>query len=276
MERIIAQLARVEAEGNDGRLLTFEIPPLKRAPFAGQFFMIKLLDPGFPLFGRALAVMKYAANSSSAEVGFLVKAMGRGTSMMLEAEPGEQALLVGPSGNSFPSLEPGRPQILVAGGTGVAAFHYLLTSPALRGPLEKNRPKLLYGARDASTLYLLDALKQSPADMRIATEDGSAGRKGLVTALLEEVIDEGGLRADTRVFVCGPDPMMKAVSCLCRKAGLTAYLSLEVRMACGFGVCNGCAVEVVRQERRAFERVCFEGPVFPAHLLPDFWEGNPE
>jgi dihydroorotate dehydrogenase electron transfer subunit len=160
-----------------------------------------------------------------------------------------------------------KPHIFVAGGTGFAAFHYLLKSQTVAGEL---KPLLLYGARDRSTAYLHETLEALPCRSRISTEDGSLGTQGMVTALLQEELHRTDFSHDTVIYACGPDPMMEAVCRLTLNRNLTTYLSLETRMACGIGVCNGCAVEVKRGEKTSFERVCHEGPVFDARLLTSF------
>jgi dihydroorotate dehydrogenase electron transfer subunit len=236
--------------------------------------MVKLLVPGFPLFGRALAVLDYREAGETAELGFLVKRVGTGTEMLCHAEAGMEAMLTGPAGNFFPALEPGKPVIFVAGGTGLAAFYYWLNG---YGGIEDASERLLvlYGARDRSCLYLHDTMEGLSVPCLISTDDGSAGRKGFVSDLLAEQFAKPDFREETVVYACGPDPMMKVVARMCAERDVLCYLSLEVRMACGIGVCNGCAVEVERKEGRRFERVCYEGPVYPAHVLPLFIDDGP-
>lgn len=272
MHRLEATLKKSGPAGPGASVVSFSTACLDRPPVPGQFFMVKLLVPGFPLFGRALAVLDYSADASRAEIGFLVKEVGRGTAIIRAAGSGTPALLVGPAGNSFPSLDPEAHVLFVAGGTGVAAFHYMMRGMRRDAFPPERRPLLLYGARDKPSLYLRDALEALPLRIRVSTEDGSEGLRGLVTALLAEALDGPDFTAATRVFACGPDPMMKAVSTLCAENDIDCFLSLEGRMACGIGVCNGCAVEVEREGRKAYERVCYEGPVFKASILP-FYRG---
>ena len=266
MMRSEVELVRNERVGPDGSLLTFRGPLPEKAPLPGQFYMVKLMDPGFPLFGRALAVLDAEGTGATGEVSFLLKAVGRGTGRLREAPVGSSAMLVGPAGTVFPKLDADRPSVFVAGGTGLAGFHYLLKR--FRDRLSGTEPLLLYGARDAASLYLADRLERLPVGVRFSTEDGSAGRRGLVTTLLEEALKD---MENPLIFACGPDGMMKAVSRIGRDRGAETILSLETRMACGIGVCNGCAVSVLRDGKAGFERVCHEGPVFDARLLPEFW-----
>jgi dihydroorotate dehydrogenase electron transfer subunit len=103
--------------------------------------------------------------------------------------------------------------------------------------------------------------------VRIATEDGSAGARGLVTELLEAELAAGGA---ARVYACGPTPMMRRCAELAAARGASALASLENHMACGFGVCLGCAVPV---RSGGFALVCRDGPVFAAEDV--VWEGLP-
>ena len=102
-----------------------------------------------------------------------------------------------------------------------------------------------------------------------STDDGSHGKEGLVTALLLDLLESGDVTASDTVFCCGPDPMMHAVAALCAERGMTCYLSLENYMGCGFGVCNGCTVEVVPERNGGwpYSRSCQQGPVYDARDL---------
>lgn len=273
MKRIEAVLMEIRELDRDACLLTFQCPALPRKPSPGQFFMVKLMVPGFPLFGRPLAVLDYREKGDHGELIFLVKTVGAGTALLCAAREGHTALLVGPAGNHFPAIKPGQAALFVAGGTGIAAFYYLLQSRVASGDAQADPlPVLLYGARNRASLYCQDELEQMPVEMRASTEDGSRGTKGLVTALLEEALASHRFGKDAAIHVCGPDNMMKAVTRICVEHTLDPYLSLETRMACGIGVCNGCAIAVDRKGEKSFERVCHEGPVYPARVLPEFLE----
>lgn len=250
-------------EGGDSAVLTFEIPRLQKEPMPGQFYIIKLLTPGFPMFGRAFAVLDYQEKGDRAIIQFLIKEVGQGTAFLRIAKPGDPAGLVGPAGNCFPKMEGEKSYILVGGGTGIAAFYYLLLKAQ---PSIKERTILLYGARDRASLYLYGELSKLHQNLKITTENGEVGEKGLITSLLKDEINN----PDALVFACGPDPMMKAITDLTLKKGIKTYLSLETRMACGIGVCNGCAVQVTRNGVSTYARVCHEGPVFNAANLTAF------
>jgi dihydroorotate dehydrogenase electron transfer subunit len=104
-------------------------------------------------------------------------------------------------------------------------------------------------------------------DLQVSTDDGSEGARGFVTELLEREI----ARDDAaRVYACGPTPMMRRAAEITGAAGLPCIVSLENRMACGFGVCLGCAVP---RADEGYHLVCQDGPVFESGDLS--WEGLP-
>jgi 2-polyprenylphenol hydroxylase and related flavodoxin oxidoreductases len=94
------------------------------------------------------------------------------------------------------------------------------------------------------------------------TEDGSFGRKGLVTQDLKDIIKSN---PNAPLIVCGPKGMMKAVAKIAKEENALCYLSLESRMACGIGICVGCVVKDVKND--TYVRVCYEGPVFEANEI---------
>ena len=105
--------------------------------------------------------------------------------------------------------------------------------------------------------------ESSGADLIVV---GSHGRHGLVTELLQDLLEQGEVASGDTVFCCGPDPMMHAVARLCGEAEMRCYLSLENYMGCGYGVCNGCTVEVQgdRFGGWPYSKTCIEGPVYEA------------
>jgi dihydroorotate dehydrogenase electron transfer subunit len=103
-------------------------------------------------------------------------------------------------------------------------------------------------------------------DPTVATDDGSVGHHGLVTELLEDVLEERG--EELEVYACGPPAMLEAVRAMCVERAVPAQLALESGMACGFGACFGCVVPTVD----GYVRLCLEGPVIEAERLCDMAE----
>jgi dihydroorotate dehydrogenase electron transfer subunit len=128
------------------------------------------------------------------------------------------------------------------------------------------RSTLIYGARTSRDLPLLEWFRERCAAVVVATEDGSAGHRGLVTEPLEQALSDAGA---ARIYACGPNPMLKAVAEIARSRGVRCEMSLEAHMACGFGVCLGCVVPTRSESagETVYERVCVEGPLMPAEKL---------
>lgn len=260
--RLDAPVLANEAEGGVSRRLRLEVGAAFPRCAPGQFLM---LSPGpvpaaprfDPLLPRPMAVFR----REGAALEVLYKVTGRGTALLAAARPGERVRAVGPLGRGFPLPEPAERAVLVGGGTGIASLFDLAARAREQGPVT-----VLLGARSASELMAVDAFRALGVALELATDDGSAGRRGLVTELLPAALAEG--RA--RVYACGPTPMMRRAAELAAAAGKPCLASLENRMACGFGVCLGCAVP---RASGGYALVCRDGPVFSAEGLR--WEGLP-
>jgi dihydroorotate dehydrogenase electron transfer subunit len=102
--------------------------------------------------------------------------------------------------------------------------------------------------------------------VRVSTEDGSAGHRGLVTGLIEPVVASSP--APCRIVACGPEPMMEAAAAIAKRLGVPCQVSLETPMACGIGICFSCVAKV-RDRTGAWDyrRTCVEGPVFDADQI---------
>lgn len=181
---------------------------------------------------------------------FLYAVVGGGTEWLSQRQSGENLDILGPLGHGFQVNSTAKNLLLVAGGIGIAPLLYLAEEALKTG----KHVTLLAGARTTAQLY--PSAKLLPGiDFKVATEDGSVGHKGLITALLPEKT----ARAD-QVFICGPLPMLKAIaanyaSCLAEKR---VQVSLEVRMGCGLGFCYACTIKTAQ----GLKQVCKDGPVF--------------
>jgi dihydroorotate dehydrogenase electron transfer subunit len=138
---------------------------------------------------------------------------------------------------------------LVGGGVGIAPLLFLTQSSTDSNPLW-----VLVGAKTASDLILIPELFECTERLGFATEDGSKGKKGLVTDLIRPALNEFSASI---IFTCGPQPMLKAIQGMGLE--IPCYGFLESRLGCGCGLCLGCAV---KSSRGGYYRVCKEGPVF--------------
>jgi dihydroorotate dehydrogenase electron transfer subunit len=254
--RADGEIAENRREGGANHRMVLRLPAWPGfAP--GQFVM---LSPGArsaarrsdPLLPRPMAVYR-ERRGGRAEIEILYKRTGRGTALLAEALPGQAVGVVGPLGRGFPAPEPGERALLVAGGTGIASVFELARTLVADGPVT-----VLLGARGADDLMGLEDFAALGLDLRIATEDGSRGERGLVTELLEQALSEAGPQ---RIYVCGPNAMMERCAGLASARGTPCIASLENHMACGFGVCLGCAAPLAAG---GYALVCRDGPMFDA------------
>jgi len=203
-------------------------------------------------------------------VELLYRVVGRGTTLLAEAEEGDHVSIVGPLGQGFETDAPADdagPALLAGGGTGIASLYALARTLAAAG---RDVTGLL-GARSAEDPTGHDgfaALAEEGVGPVGATEDGSFGETGRVTAPLETRLAAAGPKAV--VYAVGPTPMMRACADLAAAHGARCVVSLENPMACGFGVCLGCAAPLAKG---GFALVCKAGPVFDAAEIA--WEGLP-
>jgi len=228
--------------------------PFARDVKPGQFVMVRVSGRIDPLLARPYSV--YDADGEMIRV--LVKVVGRGTRLLAALEFGSPVQVTGPLGNRFRVARTG-PILMVAGGCGAAPF--LLVA---RG-YPKREKVLVYGAPSREECVRLEPFERFGVKTICLTEDGSAGRKGLVTRPLKGLLKSLG--PDVTILGCGPTPMLKALAGIAGPMGLRVQLSLEERMACGIGVCQGCAVKVRWRDTFRYKLVCGDGPVFYADQL---------
>ena len=272
--RAEAEVVRNASEGPSGWRLILRVPgwPGFRP---GQFAMLSAgaqlaAHRTDPLLPRPMAVYREQTARGGSEVEILYKRVGRGTALLAEALPGQRVAIVGPLGRAFPPPQSGERVIVVAGGTGIASVYELAARLAGSHPVE-----VLFGARTASDLMAVEDFEALKIPLRVATEDGSAGVRGVVTDLLESALDGAAEGAEIpaagcRVYVCGPTAMMRRSAEIASRREVPCVVALENTMACGFGVCLGCAAPL---REGGYALVCLEGPAFDAASID--WEKLP-
>jgi dihydroorotate dehydrogenase electron transfer subunit len=231
-------------------LLWLSAPAVARAAGAGQFLMMRCGGGYDPLLPRPMSFHRFRREGDERQFALLFDIRGRGTEWLAQREPGDAIDVFGPLGHGYTVDKASHNLLLVAGGTGVAALVALADEAAADG----RSLTLLQGARTAASLFPT-ALLPPEVEVVIATDDGSAGHNGLVTDLLAQYLPW----AD-QVFACGPTPMFQAMTDVVRQQASRkpVQVLLEERMACGTGVCYGCAVFT----RRGVRLVCKDGPRF--------------
>jgi len=248
-----ARAARVTAAERHGAYTVLRCAdPAGPRPAAGQFYMLRAAErwgggaDERPYLPRAFSVLR--APAAGDELQFLIEDVGPGTARLCELGPGDELLLVGPLGIGFAPPREGRRPLLAGGGVGIA--------PLAIWQDQLGDARILLGFRDAAHAPGAALLRGAS----VATDDGSVGHHGLVTALLAAELDAD---PHAEVYACGPPPMLEAVRALCAERDVPAQLALESGMACGYGACFGCVVPTVD----GYIRLCVDGPVIDAARL---------
>ncbi|MGP8161173.1 MAG: dihydroorotate dehydrogenase electron transfer subunit [Candidatus Dormibacteria bacterium] len=241
--------------------VTVRLPHLASTARPGEFAQLRAWDGVEPLLRRPFSV----AWTEGESCAFVLEAVGVGTRLLVALRPGDRLHALGPLGNGF-GLDPAPARaVIVSGGLGCAPFP-LLVRELRRGGC--GEVVVLSGAATADRLYPAERFRRGDDAVRVAevTDDGSRGRRGLVTELVASVCD-----AEAAVYACGPNPMLAALAeTLDRlpRPPLRAEVSLEAPMGCGFGTCLGCALPAAGGE---WFLCCRRGPVIEVSQVD--WPG---
>lgn len=251
------EVTRVREDARGIFITWFRHPEAAGAARPGQIFHVRPASPRQtdPLLRRPFSVCDVVGD----EVAILYSVVGRGTRMLSLLRPGDVVDVLGPVGRYFTPPEGADLHLIVAGGVGVAPFPFLARRLAKRA-----RTLVLLGARSGDRVSCRGVFEELGCEVRVCTDDGSAGCKCLVSELFERELASCGASSPA-AYACGPRGMMAATATVCRKAGVPLQVSLEERMGCGVGACLGCVTRLVAPgggERYA--RVCMDGPVFDA------------
>ncbi len=219
----------------------------------GQFLHMLVPRLAGAVLRRPFSIFK----AEDGVLSILYKVVGIGTEALTVVKEGEAVDVMGPLGNGFPEIAPQWGEIaLVAGGYGVAPL-YLLASRAGKVGV------LLVGGATAEDILCVEEFKALGWDVRIATEDGSLGTKGLVTSLLDEWLESTPGQPVPVMFACGPDGMLRAVGQRAIERDANAWLSLDKHMGCGVGACLACVQKIKAADGSiGWSRVCRDGPVY--------------
>jgi dihydroorotate dehydrogenase electron transfer subunit len=253
----------------DYNVLAFDAPDLAATVRPGQFVMIRTVKAsrGFdPLLRRPFSVFEVLREAGGRALGFSIfnKSIGTGTRLLSEIEPGARLHVLGPLGRPFEPVDPPAEAWMIAGGVGLAPFVTLAEALTARG----TPSTLFYGARRGEELYCVDLFERLGVRVVLATEDGSRGARGRITAPLEEALRGRPLGRPVKLYACGPTPMMRASATLAERHGRACDVSLEQVMGCGLGGCYSCVVMARTADGSAHHtRTCIDGPVFDASRI---------
>jgi dihydroorotate dehydrogenase electron transfer subunit len=220
----------------------------------GQFVHLRLPSTDV-YFRRAFSVA--ATFPKKKEIEVIFKIFGRGTKILGGLEQGDHVDMMGPLGKSFTLPEKSDKVIMVAGGVGFPPLMFLAEEMIEHGYNPKSI-EFFYGGRSGKDLVERNRIKKLGVNLRLVTDDGSLGDKGLVTKPVENYIKKHS-KESLRIYGCGPVRMLNAVDNLGLKYGIPGQLALEALMPCGVGICLSC---VVALKAGGYDRVCVDGPIF--------------
>ena len=224
-------------------LIWLESPQIASRAQPGQFAMVRCGEEF--VLRRPISIHQLAKTT---KLAFLFTVVGKGTHWLSQRQAGDNIDLLGPLGNGYLVHPTSHHLLLVAGGIGIAPLVFL-SQQALN---HRHSVTLLLGASTATQLYPRHLLPPE-VELIITTEDGTAGKKGMITDTLP---DFAGW-AD-QIFACGPASMYRNMATRNQQLLKPVQISLEVRMGCGLGVCYGCTLKT----KRGLKQVCKDGPVF--------------
>jgi len=272
-----AEILSHEAFDGDQYVMRVSAPGCAARALPGQFAHLTV-DPQRPM-RRPISIMRTSATDGW--VDFLYKALGEGTQLLAQRQPGEHISVLGPIGLPF-EIKQKRP-LLIGGGVGMPPMIFIAESLrntdkqpfAVLGsevpfPFSAKPSQFMLKGLPDGVIGAMPLLEDWGIPSRLASLQGYAGcHQGYVTDLSRHWLD--GLsdeeRAEVGVYACGPHPMLEAVVNLARDYGLPVQVSLEEFMACAVGGCAGCVVEVATPEGPAMKRVCVDGPVFDGYTV---------
>ncbi len=232
----------------DVHRLVVRAPRVAAVRQPGQFVIVRL-GPGAERIPLTIA----ESDAEAGSIVLVIQAVGKSTSDLVALAPGDRISdVVGPLGRPSDLVAEGT-AVCVAGGVGAAVMY-----PIARRLAELGAEVItVLGARTSQTVLFRDEF-ESFAELIVCTDDGSAGRRGVVTDALSDLL---AARSVDVVYAAGPVPMMRAVAAATQPLGVRTIVSLNPIMVDGTGMCGGCRVTVGGAMRFA----CVDGPEFDAH-----------
>jgi len=258
MVEIEAKILLNEKVGPERYKMILSAPEIARQAKPGQFVHVRVGEGYNPLLRRPFSVHRVKGQ----KIEILYKVVGKGTDILSRKKNGEFLDILGPLGSGYRSPSDTSKisdVILVAGGIGVASLLFLAESLSVTSP--ELSILAIIGAKDKDELLCEGDFKKVGCQVKVATENGTEGYRGLASDLLQKCLPLSGNRGKPLVFACGPLGMLKRMGEISKKHHLPCQVSLEEHLACGVGACLGCVVKV-KGSNYTYKRVCRDGPVF--------------
>ena len=249
---IKSRIVNQTAISGDIYKMTLEAEPVTRQCVPGQFMHMLIDESLKPFLRRPFSI--HRLDEDGERLDLLYRVIGTGTRMMSTLGPGDCVDLMGPLGNGFNISGKFNHAVIAAGGMGSAPVFFLIDRLLKLG----KRITFFWGVRASNEFFDLEWLKNNGVELQTSSEDGRIGHHGLVTELLGPYFESRSTE-NMAGFVCGPKPMLKTVQTRAEDFGIEWQVSMEEIMACGEGICMGCATPLIKG---GYGIVCKDGPVF--------------
>ncbi|NLO40137.1 MAG: dihydroorotate dehydrogenase electron transfer subunit [Ruminiclostridium sp.] len=249
-------ISKIERLADDIYLLRLQSEEISEQAVPGQFVNIRCSTGLDAYLRRPISICRVDRDHHTFDIVYMNR--GRGTNLLCSLCEGDTLDAMGPLGKGFTLPQKGEKIAVVGGGIGIFPLLFLLSESQCA---EKTA---FLGFRTKEAIVLREEFEKASDKLVIATDDGSDGIDGLITAPFQSWLEEA--RPD-RVYTCGPEPMMNIVGRLCVDKGIFCEVSMEQRMGCGIGACLVCACKVNDADDYQYAHVCKDGPVFPAERV---------
>ncbi|MFO7569215.1 MAG: dihydroorotate dehydrogenase electron transfer subunit [Smithellaceae bacterium] len=266
----IGEIDRNKEIRPDHYLMSVKLPLAFDNPQPGQFVMIRIAGLNDPFLSRPISIYSFKRGRSALAIELLYRVVGKGTQVMAGLIRGSQVEIHGPLGGGFALPVQKKHIVFIAGGIGVAPLSLLAETLCRDACLSRESMTFYLGAQTAESIVGLEKLNTLCYAVHVCTDDGSLGKKSLVTGLFQKDMKKYP-QSETMIYACGPRGMMRALSDLLSGSAYPCQVSLEERMACGTGACMGCVAAILdKHGNHVYKRVCADGPVFD--LKQVIWE----
>ncbi len=267
MKRARAEILSTRRLG-DYQTLTLVAPEIAERARPGQFLAVAMPEGREFILRRHLAIHQASRRGGWAgTLELVVEPSGPGTSWLTALRAHEFLDVVGPLGKPFAYPKRLTNCLLVAEGRGAATMYFLAQELLSR----HKRVDMVIGGASMDGVFKAIEGKRLSQTVAVVTADGSMGERGTVLDALPEAVER--TKAEV-LYASGPPSTLRRIAEICRECRLPAQVVVEERMACGFGLCQGCVVPVAHADGSGYDhlRACVDGPVFnPARVLWDRW-----
>lgn len=254
-KQIFAKLIKKEEVIKDIYKFSVKAPEIVELSKPGNFIEIRVSEGIDPFLRRPISIYKLDKENGILEFIFQVK--GKGTEILAQKEEGNDIDIIGPLGHGTFKYEKYNNIAIIGGGIGIFPLYEL----SKEAKLNNVKVSCYLGFRNKELVMLEDDFKKVVDSLIITTDDGTYKNKGFAIDYLKQDMEKSKYDC---IYACGPLPMLKAIQKYANENNIDCQISLEEKMACGLGVCLGCAVKTAKSPKEAPEywHVCKGGPVF--------------